>query len=36
MNQAMVSWVQYQPRWLVRLFSGAVARSTFGRGGEKT
>ena len=32
LNQAMVSWVQYQPRWLVRLFSGAMARSTFSRG----
>jgi hypothetical protein len=29
-NQAMVTWLQYQPRWLVRLFSGMAARSTFG------
>jgi hypothetical protein len=29
MNQALVTWVQYQPRWLVRWFSGMAARSTF-------
>jgi uncharacterized protein len=27
MNQALVSWTQYQPRWLVRMFSGMVARN---------
>jgi hypothetical protein len=30
MNQAMVAWLQYQPRGLVRFFSGMAARSTFG------
>jgi short-subunit dehydrogenase len=30
MNQAMVTWLQYQPRSLVRYFSGLAARSTFG------
>ncbi len=29
MNQAMVAWSQYQPRWLVRFFSGLAARSSF-------
>lgn len=29
-NQAMVTWLQYQPRGLVRWFSGMAARSTFG------
>jgi short-subunit dehydrogenase len=32
MNQAMVTWLQYQPRSLVRYFSGLAARSTFGPG----
>jgi short-subunit dehydrogenase len=27
MNQTLVTWMQYQPRWLVRLFSGAVSRA---------
>lgn len=27
MNQALVTWMQYQPRWLVRLFSGALSRA---------
>ena len=31
-NQAMVTWLQYQPRWLVRFFSGMAARSTFAAG----
>lgn len=31
MNQALVGWMQYQPRWLLRLLSGAVSRSTFSR-----
>jgi short-subunit dehydrogenase len=31
-NQAMVTWLQYQPRSLVRYFSGLAARSTFGPG----
>lgn len=26
-NQALVTWMQYQPRWLVRLFSGALSRA---------
>lgn len=29
MNQAMVAWTQYQPRWLVRFFSGLAARNSF-------
>ena len=29
-NQAMVTWLQYQPRGLVRFFSGMAARTTFG------
>ncbi len=28
MNQAMVTWSQFQPRWLVRLLSGLAARNT--------
>ncbi|MFU8815918.1 MAG: SDR family NAD(P)-dependent oxidoreductase [Pseudomonadales bacterium] len=28
-NQALVSWTQYQPRWLVRMVSGMLARSTY-------
>jgi len=37
MNQAMVTWLQYQPRSLVRFFSGMAARSAFGagRGGRR-
>ena len=31
-NQAMVTWLQYQPRGLVRFFSGIAARSSFGAG----
>jgi uncharacterized protein len=27
MNQALVGWSQHQPRWLVRMFSGMLARS---------
>ncbi len=27
MNQAMVSWMQYQPRWMVRMVTGALARA---------
>ncbi|MEQ8857887.1 MAG: SDR family oxidoreductase [Pseudomonadales bacterium] len=27
MNQAMVGWMQFQPRWMVRLFAGALSRS---------
>lgn len=30
-NQAMVSWMQYQPRWMVRLVTGAMARTGFSR-----
>lgn len=30
-NQAMVGWMQYQPRWLVRYFGGMVSRSAFNR-----
>lgn len=26
-NQALVSWMKYQPRWVVRMFSGMIARS---------
>jgi short-subunit dehydrogenase len=29
MNQAMLAWSQYQPRWLVRFFSGLAARGSF-------
>ena len=29
MNQALVSWTQYQPRWLVRMVSGMLARSAY-------
>jgi len=29
MNQAMVTWTQYQPRWLVRFLSGLAARNSF-------
>jgi uncharacterized protein len=29
MNQALVSWLELQPRWLVRVLSGFAARSTF-------
>jgi hypothetical protein len=28
MNQALVNWLELQPRWLVRTLSGFVARST--------
>lgn len=31
MNQAMVNWMRFQPRWLVRRLSGLVSRSTLGR-----
>jgi len=31
MNQALVSWMQYQPRWLVRTVSGIVSRTTLNR-----
>jgi uncharacterized protein len=30
LNQAMVNWVQVQPRWLVRAFSGMLSRSGWG------
>jgi uncharacterized protein len=30
MNQAMLTWLQYQPRGLVRFFTGMAARSSFG------
>jgi short-subunit dehydrogenase len=29
MNQAMVAWLEVQPRWLVRMMSGFAARSAF-------
>lgn len=32
LNQAMVNWVQYQPRWLVRMFSGMLSRSAWRQG----
>ena len=31
MNQALVSWTQYQPRWLVRMFSGMLARTDWSK-----
>lgn len=31
MNQALVGWMQHQPRWLLRTVSGMVARSAAGR-----
>jgi short-subunit dehydrogenase len=31
-NQAMLAWLQYQPRGLVRFFSGMAARSSYGTG----
>lgn len=31
MNAAMVNWMRYQPRWLVRRLSGLFARTTFDR-----
>lgn len=31
MNQAMVTWMHYQPRWLVRMAAGMLSRSTYGR-----
>jgi hypothetical protein len=31
MNQALVNWMRYQPRWLVRTLSGMVSRSTLNR-----
>ncbi len=30
-NKALVGWMQYQPRWMVRLLSGALSRSTLDR-----
>ena len=32
MNQAVVTWTQYQPRWLKRFFSGIAARNSFNMG----
>lgn len=29
-NQALVAWLQHQPRWLVRFFAGVASRTTFG------
>jgi hypothetical protein len=30
-NQAVLGWMQYQPRWLVRMVSGMVSRNTVNR-----
>lgn len=33
-NQALVGWLQYQPRWFKRFLSGIAGRAAFAAGGE--
>ena len=35
LNQAMITWGRFQPRWLVRAVSGFTARNSFMMGGDR-